>query len=53
MTSSRTSHTEAIGAKLTPALNARFRAACARLGMSLNQALVQAITAWLEKVDGP
>jgi hypothetical protein len=47
----RQSHTEAIGGKLTPALNARFRLACKRLGLSLNQALIAAIEKWLESVE--
>jgi hypothetical protein len=46
----RESHTEAVGAKLTPSLNARLRAACKRLDLSLNAAIVQAITDWLERV---
>jgi hypothetical protein len=47
----RESHTEPVGAKLTKALNAQLREACRRLGISLNEGLIRAITAWLEKVD--
>ena len=49
MTSSRTSHTEAIGAKLTPALNVRLRAMWARLDISISRAVVEAIMEWLLK----
>ena len=45
----RESHTEAIGAKLTPSLNARLRAICKRLNISISAAVVEAITEWLTR----
>lgn len=52
MISRATSRTAQIGAKLPPALNARLRAACKRLDISINQFLIDALEDRLEKVEG-
>ena len=44
----RESHTEQVGAKLPKSLNTQLRETCRRLGISLNEGLIRAITRWLE-----
>jgi hypothetical protein len=51
MTNNYEPRTEQIGGKLPKVLNSRFRDAARRMGISLNEAIMQAIEMWLDNLE--